>query len=169
MTSNPQPEPQTCHPVRFAPRLLLRCQIDEVFKLSDHYEGPITFVLVQEDVGNNFDVRAWLARPRVSGRDGPPRAPDGGGIFSRLTPNCQYRLDVTGTRKANSVGGDAAANLGSALKKSLMLYEEAAGAPEEKSSCSCLWGNPCVSEYLCKDWANRIEVAKRNGYNYKAW
>ena len=139
-------------------------QIDEVFKLSENYEGLITYALVQEDVGNNFDVRAWLARPRVSGRDGPPKAPDSGGIFSRLTPNCQYRLNVNGTRKAESTALDVSTASVRGGLGSLKLCEDVAVAIEEKSSCSCLFGNPCVSEYLCKDWANRIEVAKRNGY-----
>merc|ERR1712232_1093614 len=33
---------------------------------------------------------------------------------------------------------------------------------EDNASCSCLFGNPCVSPYNCKDWANRFEVAKRH-------
>ena len=35
---------------------------------------------------------------------------------------------------------------------------------EDSSTCSCLYGNPCVSAYNCKDWHNRFEVAKRNGW-----
>eukprot|EP01041_Mallomonas_annulata_P013781 gene13781-29301_t len=31
-------------------------------------------------------------------------------------------------------------------------------------SCSCLYGNPCVDEYGCKDWNNRYAVAKINGW-----
>jgi len=34
---------------------------------------------------------------------------------------------------------------------------------EDKSSCSCLWGNPCVVEYNCNDWENRMKVARANG------
>eukprot|EP00304_Pavlova_gyrans_P002948 CAMPEP_0206060262 /NCGR_PEP_ID=MMETSP1466-20131121/50771_1 /ASSEMBLY_ACC=CAM_ASM_001126 /TAXON_ID=44452 /ORGANISM="Pavlova gyrans, Strain CCMP608" /LENGTH=267 /DNA_ID=CAMNT_0053435601 /DNA_START=34 /DNA_END=837 /DNA_ORIENTATION=- len=34
----------------------------------------------------------------------------------------------------------------------------------DSSSCSCLYGNPCVSAYNCKDWNNRFDVAKRNGW-----
>ena len=37
-------------------------------------------------------------------------------------------------------------------------------AQEDKASCSCLFGNPCVNEYGCMDWANRFEVAKKNGW-----
>ena len=30
--------------------------------------------------------------------------------------------------------------------------------------CSCLFGNPCVDQYICKDWNNRMTVAKKNGW-----
>ena len=35
---------------------------------------------------------------------------------------------------------------------------------EDASGCSCVWGNPCVSAHCCKDWKNRFEVAKKNGW-----
>lgn len=28
--------------------------------------------------------------------------------------------------------------------------------------CSCLYGNPCVDQYVCQDWNNRFTVAKNN-------
>lgn len=31
-------------------------------------------------------------------------------------------------------------------------------------SCSCIYGNPCVDEYGCKDWSNRFAVATKNGW-----
>ena len=31
-------------------------------------------------------------------------------------------------------------------------------------SCSCIYGNPCVDEYGCKDWDNRAKVALANGW-----
>lgn len=31
-------------------------------------------------------------------------------------------------------------------------------------SCSCLYGNPCIDEYGCRDWGNRYAVAKLNGW-----
>jgi hypothetical protein len=31
-------------------------------------------------------------------------------------------------------------------------------------SCSCIYGNPCVDEYGCKDWSNRCAVATQNGW-----
>ena len=31
-------------------------------------------------------------------------------------------------------------------------------------SCSCIYGNPCVDEYGCKDWSKRFAIAKENGW-----
>lgn len=38
----------------------------------------------------------------------------------------------------------------------------AEGGRDGGEGCSCLYGNPCVDQYVCKDWANRMEVSKRN-------
>lgn len=34
----------------------------------------------------------------------------------------------------------------------------------EQEGCSCLYGNPCMDEYICKDWHNRFSVARMNGW-----
>lgn len=31
-------------------------------------------------------------------------------------------------------------------------------------SCSCIYGNPCVDEYGCRDWNNRFAIATKNGW-----
>jgi len=31
-------------------------------------------------------------------------------------------------------------------------------------SCSCIYGNPCMDEYGCKDWNSRFAVALKNGW-----
>jgi hypothetical protein len=31
-------------------------------------------------------------------------------------------------------------------------------------SCSCVYGNPCVDEYGCKDWNNRFAISSANGW-----
>eukprot|EP00049_Salpingoeca_infusionum_P010836 m.186813 g.186813 ORF g.186813 m.186813 type:complete len:263 (-) comp14762_c0_seq1:244-1032(-) len=35
---------------------------------------------------------------------------------------------------------------------------------EDSSSCSCIEGNPCQSQYSCRDWKNRFAVAKAHGW-----
>jgi hypothetical protein len=34
----------------------------------------------------------------------------------------------------------------------------------EQEGCSCLFGNPCMDQYICKDWDNRYAVSKSNGW-----
>jgi hypothetical protein len=38
--------------------------------------------------------------------------------------------------------------------------------PKEQrmEGCSCLYGNPCLDQYICKDWDSRFAVAKQNGW-----
>eukprot|EP00941_MAST-03F_sp_MAST-3F-sp1_P004618 g4618.t1 len=58
------------------------------------------------------------------------------------------------------------------MKKSLATVEgiqesvQATGSAMEQmdfklSKCSCLEGNPCSSQYVCKDWKNRYAIAKK--------
>lgn len=35
---------------------------------------------------------------------------------------------------------------------------------EYYENCSCMFGNPCVDEYACKDWHNRHAIATKNGW-----
>ena len=58
---------------------------------------------------------------------------------------------AVGPERSNRTAGDT------------MLKDEYAGEglPE---TCSCLYGNPCVDEYGCKDWANRFAIATKNGW-----
>ena len=134
-------------------------QMEEQFRLSDDFVGRLSCVLVEEDAGQNFEARAWMARKRVYGRDGPARAVDASGGFSRLKPNSQYRLEVSGTRRESHTPSDGAWQRGPTLPE-----QDTCAIVEDRASCSCLWGSPCASEYNCKDWAGRFEVARRNGW-----
>ena len=50
-----------------------------------------------------------------------------------------------------------------ALKaKSKDVIVEDSGIREE--GCSCIYGNPCVDQYICKNWDTRNAVAKENGW-----
>ncbi|KAG7392907.1 hypothetical protein PHYBOEH_006226 [Phytophthora boehmeriae] len=31
-------------------------------------------------------------------------------------------------------------------------------------TCSCIYGNPCVDEYGCRDWHSRFAIATNNGW-----
>jgi hypothetical protein len=43
--------------------------------------------------------------------------------------------------------------------------EGVSSATEERvEGCSCLYGNPCLDQYICRDWDSRFAVAKKNGW-----
>ena len=111
--------------------------------MATHFEGAASHSLVQEDVGNTFDVRAWMKRPQVSGRDGTPLAPDGDGAFSRLKPNCQYRLESSGTRKVVVASAGPVAGSFSGSFANVTLREEA--SLEDKAMCTCVVGKVCAT------------------------
>ena len=31
-------------------------------------------------------------------------------------------------------------------------------------SCSCIYGQPCLDEFGCRDWSNRFTIAEQNGW-----
>jgi len=35
---------------------------------------------------------------------------------------------------------------------------------ERQEGCSCVEGNPCVNEYVCKNWHSRFAIAKKHGW-----
>ena len=47
------------------------------------------------------------------------------------------------------------------------LLEGSGGKKEEARTegCSCIYGNPCTDQYICKNWNDRFEVAKANGWD----
>lgn len=56
-----------------------------------------------------------------------------------------------------------------AEKRRVAESSAAKGLPQVSSaeSCSCIEGNPCMDRYGCKNWANRYEIAKQNGWKGK--
>ena len=62
---------------------------------------------------------------------------------------------------ANSRAGLNFFTPGETFAQNRIVNDAAYMVPE---SCSCLYGNPCVDEYSCRDWTNRFAVAKANGW-----
>ena len=64
---------------------------------------------------------------------------------------------------------DETAGLGIAAKSGPLVLAENPNAVEchrgtRQEGCSCLYGNPCQDKYVCQNWANRLDVAKKNGW-----
>ena len=83
------------------------------------------------------------------------------GFFSGLTvvdsdgnPK-EYRLEVQ---------EDAVWEAAQGPKKTYKAEESVIQKGPKMESCSCIEGNPCADAYCCKDWKNRFEIAKKNGW-----
>jgi len=48
------------------------------------------------------------------------------------------------------------------MKKKLKINDDS--LEKYKESCSCIEGNPCVDQYVCKNWPMRFAIAKQNGW-----
>ena len=68
---------------------------------------------------------------------------------------------MNGEATANSRAGLNFFTPGETYAQNRLVNDAAYMVPE---SCSCLYGNPCVDEYSCRDWNNRFAVAKANGW-----
>ena len=53
------------------------------------------------------------------------------------------------------------AQLGEDMRERNLRTNDLFANQEDKSSCSCLEGNPCIDPNCCKDWKNREAVAAR--------
>ena len=72
----------------------------------------------------------------------------------------QYVLEVL----EDAVWVEAARAAGTYKTYKAPTAEENGITKQKQESCSCIEGNPCADAYCCKDWKNRFEVAKRNGW-----
>ena len=91
---------------------------------------------------------------------------DPSGIYKGLASECTYYVYVE--QEAEQLARDQermrriAEGMEGAKKADNDLMKPDDGRGME--SCSCLYGNPCVDEYGCRDWGNRYAVAMANGW-----
>lgn len=104
-------------------------------------------------------------------KDGPLVGFEGSGAieettFTGLKPGSTYWIGIIENEEEA-----AAAEARSAAAYAARQAAQAARPPpgggivrERLEGCSCIEGNPCMDPYGCKDWNNRYEVAKANGW-----
>lgn len=83
------------------------------------------------------------------------------GTFSGLTVVTD---DGTPKEFRLEVQEDAVWEAAQGPRKTYKAAEAAISTGPKMESCSCIEGNPCADAYCCKDWKNRFEVAKKNGW-----
>jgi len=143
--------------------------IDEKFEFLGECSSDWSCHLIREDGNAKYEARTWMAKTRAEACfDGPPVAPKQGteqrsvGVFTNLVPGAQYRLEIVRDRS----GGVADPSAGKVVHvlRTLDIRNDGAPTGEDTASCSCVEGNPCASAYNCRDWANRLDIARRNGW-----
>ena len=90
-------------------------------------------------------------------------------INSRISNNSGFiEVDVdTAMQKEYFVDVEEDAFAESLVERKVFVAQAAGDCPintPRKEGCSCIHGNPCVDKYVCDDWNNRFEVAKKNGW-----
>ncbi|KAK3288826.1 hypothetical protein CYMTET_3706 [Cymbomonas tetramitiformis] len=86
------------------------------------------------------------------------------GIFKGLAIDEQYTLAVQEDPELEDAPKRVYVASGNDKMASMRKNMDDSGMGEDSANCSCIEGNPCASPYNCKNWANRFEVAKANGW-----
>jgi len=134
-------------------------EVDEKYCISFVFKGNWTIKL--QGPGNSELLPDGGALQKTVDDEGDPKVI---GTFSGLVADAQYVIAV-----------DEDPALADAPRKTYTATSGMQGRADfddgedlmlgvDKSSCSCLFGNPCASSYNCKDWNNRFDVAKKNGW-----
>ena len=118
--------------------------IDELYCLSDVMPGCKLQLSETERTSTNWNVKYAPENPA--------------GTFQELIQGKTYYCIVF--ENQDQYNKDMAE-----LKKRLEAEAVDTGTKtREEEGCSCLYGNPCMDQYICKDWNNRFAVAKKNGW-----
>jgi hypothetical protein len=137
---------------------------------DDKFTGAVSCAEVDEKFSFSFVFKGnYQVQLKGPGRKGPRLPRKDGEVLG---------LEMGGAEYWAEVDEDEAAEEAALAGKKKITYTASGGGEggisiqtehgteygEDKASCSCIEGNPCMSAYNCKNWANRYEVAKANGW-----
>eukprot|EP00930_Biecheleria_cincta_P029354 TRINITY_DN20427_c0_g1_i2.p1 TRINITY_DN20427_c0_g1~~TRINITY_DN20427_c0_g1_i2.p1 ORF type:complete len:217 (-),score=39.16 TRINITY_DN20427_c0_g1_i2:289-939(-) len=132
---------------------LMYAEVDEEYCFSIAFKGNYTVKVEYPDGSVSAPIT-----PAEKAETDPPYE---GLCFEGLTPDAQHKFVV----EEDPALSDAPRTVYTASGGSTLIKRDTGGEMDEDSaSCSCVFGNPCQSAYSCKDWNNRYEVAKKNGW-----
>lgn len=89
------------------------------------------------------------------------------GTYQGLEKECNYYVyveqEAARLARDHEIGRQQAERRRqAATSNALLAIERDDGRGVE--SCSCIYGNPCVDEYGCRDWSHRFAIASANGW-----
>jgi hypothetical protein len=76
------------------------------------------------------------------------------------TAGCRFEVVVEEDQQAARVGKSGPLSFGGGDDR----WRGSGDGLRASEGCSCLFGNPCVDQYVCRDWVHRIEVSTKNGF-----
>lgn len=165
----PEPEPKPVHvPVEGTCKVRYN-HYNQDFKIVD---GRLMYADVDEEYcfsiafKGNYTVKVeypdgTMSAPITPAEKAETDPPYEGLCFEGLTPDAQHKFVV----EEDPALADAPRTAYVASGGSSLIKRDTGGEMgEDSASCSCVFGNPCQSAYSCKDWNNRYEVAKKNGW-----
>jgi len=124
--------------------------IDEVFCLTFVMPGCIIKLANVKTDFKGSTLKHMMIDPS------PYVAESSSGVFANLVDGMTYWVYVV--EDAFQEAQDRAKYMSS------VIDENKTQEIEREESCSCIEGNPCVNEYGCNNWHNRLAVAKANGW-----
>lgn len=129
-------------------------------------DGVLRWVDVDEEYALSFVFKGNFGKTLLDEAGAP--LPQHGDTWSGLAPEAVYVLQITEDAQAEAASGPSKAYVPPSSSgmagRQLDASDSGDGFFSDKSGCSCLYGNPCVSAYNCADWNNRFDVARRNGW-----
>ena len=185
----PAPEAAAAEPAEPEPPALpsgpVRVRYNHYNNEFDVVDGRLDFEEVDEAYAISFVFKGdW--KVRLKSKDGTiDTPPDGGALIKGVDEEGDPKVegffsnlsieDADGVQQLYELVVEEDPALADAPRKTYTASskvvgrviagdDDEPGMGEDSSSCSCLFGNPCASSYNCKDWQNRFEVAKKNGW-----
>ncbi|EGR27302.1 hypothetical protein IMG5_198100 [Ichthyophthirius multifiliis] len=124
-------------------------------------DGKVNYALVDDELALEYAYEKGYQFYLTAEKDGKPdesiqffsQGSGKGKVFENLQTGNIYWCVVLKNDEAE------------AKRKVYKADFSALGNKNEKQrteGCSCLYGNPCVDQYVCQDWNNRFMVAKNN-------
>ncbi|KAL4474941.1 hypothetical protein ABPG74_001637 [Tetrahymena malaccensis] len=117
--------------------------VDDELALSFAYEKGYQFFLTVEKDGKPDESISFFSQGSGKGK-----------TFNNLQAGTTYWCVV--------LKNDAAESKRKAYKVDESSFGGSKSNEKRGEGCSCLYGNPCVDQYVCLDWNNRFTIAKQN-------
>jgi hypothetical protein len=137
-------------------------QIDAEYFLSFAFPKSKIHVTLYGPSDFSFEEKGFSSRPWV--KENPE------GTYIGLDPATEYWVDIeedpeeklSYEKRQDEL---AAASAAKRAQQDFLGEDDSNVVVITKTeSCSCIEGNPCLDRYACRNWEQRYEIAKKNGW-----